>query len=53
MDPNIVYPVRTPLILTMHIIVALADASFFDSPLHGHVVCISFRVVGLLSNVYT
>jgi len=48
-----VYPVRTPLILTMHTIVAVADLNFFDSPVHGHVVCINFLVVELLSNVYT
>ena len=31
-----------PLILTMHTIVALADASFFDWPMPGYVVCINF-----------
>ena len=51
---NVVYPVRTPFILTMHTIVALADASFFFySPVHGYVVCINFLVIEMLSNVYT
>jgi hypothetical protein len=41
---NIVYPVRTPLVLTMQTNVALADAPLFDSPVHGYVVCINFLV---------
>lgn len=49
---NIVYPVRTPFILTMHTIVALADPSSFWTRVHGYVVCINFLVVELLSNVY-
>ena len=49
---NIVYPVRNPLSHDAHI-VALADAFLFDSPIHGHVVCINFLVVrAAIKNVY-